>query len=215
MAYAVPEGSAFYVSQTFAAAKTVSAVTNANPAVATSSSHGYIDDDEVLFSSGWEDATDSVYKVNQTATDTFEFLGLDAADTTWFSAGSGTGSAYKISTWLQIPQVVGVASSGGDGRFTQVQPLSRRNATQIPTGFNPTTITLTLGHDAAATNFSTLQSISRTRTKVAFKVILGGGAKMYAYGYLSVNEIPSLNAGQVNTVQLVMTVLGRVISYSS
>jgi hypothetical protein len=43
MAYYYPEGSKVYYSTTFAVAKTVSAVTNANPAVATSTSHGYTD----------------------------------------------------------------------------------------------------------------------------------------------------------------------------
>ena len=48
MAYYFPEGSKFYFSKTFAAAKTISAITNANPAVATSTSHGYVNGDEIL-----------------------------------------------------------------------------------------------------------------------------------------------------------------------
>jgi hypothetical protein len=193
----------------------VSAITNASPAVATSTAHGYANGDEFLLSSGWEDATDSIYRAANQSTNAFDIEGLDTTDTSWFAAGGGTGTALKVSSWLAIPQVVGISSSGGDGRFTQVQPLSRRNATQIPTGFNPSSITLTLGHDAAAANFATMLAVSRTRTKIAFKVVLGGGARMYSYGYMGVNEIPTLNAGQVNQVQCVVTVLGRVISYAS
>ena len=85
MAYYFPEGSKFYLSTTFAGAKTITAVTNANPAVATSTSHGYVDNDVVLFTSGWEDATDSVFKVDQQTADTFQLLGLNSSSTTNFS----------------------------------------------------------------------------------------------------------------------------------
>lgn len=215
MAYTVPEGALFYFSATFAAAKAISALTNANPAVATAAAHGYSDNDEVLLESGWEDATDSVFRVDQSDTNTFSVLGLNTSDTDYFAAGAGTGNAYKISSWLQIPQVLGVSSSGGDARFTTVNPLARRNALNIPTGFNPTTITLNLGHDSSDSNFQSMQNISRTLTPVAFKMVLSGGAIVYAYGYMTVNEMPSLNVGQVNQVQCVLTVKGRAISYDS
>ena len=45
MSYNFPEGSRFLFSNTFAAAKTLSAMTNANPCVATSTTHGYVDND--------------------------------------------------------------------------------------------------------------------------------------------------------------------------
>ena len=60
MSYSFPEGAKFLFSQTFAAAKTVTGITNADPAVATAVAHGYVDNDEILLNSGWEDAGDSV-----------------------------------------------------------------------------------------------------------------------------------------------------------
>jgi hypothetical protein len=64
MAYYFAEGSKFYFSETFAASKTITILTNANPALATATSHGYADNDEVLLTSGWEDATDTIYRVD-------------------------------------------------------------------------------------------------------------------------------------------------------
>ena len=215
MSYYFPEGSQFYFTSTFAGAKTISAVTNANPAAATSTSHGYVDNDIVLFSSGWEDATDTLYKVNQTGADNFEFLGLNSTDTDYFAAGSGTGSTYLASSWVSIPQVLSISTSGGDPRFTTISPLARRNAINVPTGFNPASITVTLGHDPADANYLTMINISRTLTKVGIKIALGGGGTMYGYGYLSVSEIPSLNVGQPNSVQASFALLGKPISYSS
>lgn len=214
MAYFFPEGSSQQFSQTFASAKTITALTNANPAVATSTAHGYATNDEILLTSGWEDATDSVYKVTVIDVDSFSIQGLDTSDTSFFPAGTGTGSAQKLSAWTAIPQVLTISSSGGDARFTDVAPLSRRNALKIPTGFNATSVTLSLAHDASNANYQTMLGISRTLTKVAFKQVISGGATTYGYGYMNVSEMPKLNNNQVNTVDAAITVLGRSVSYS-
>lgn len=214
MAYSFPEGSVQYFSNTIAAAKTISAITNANPAVATSTAHGYTSGDEILLTSGWEDATDTVYKVEVVDANSFKILGLNSTNTSFFPAGTGTGSAQKLSGWTAIPQVLTISSSGGDARFTDVAPLAKRNALRIPTGFNATSITLTLAHDASNANYQTMVDISRTLSKVAFKQVLGGGSTTYGYGYMSVSEVPSLNNNQVNQVSAAMTILGRSISYA-
>lgn len=215
MAYSFPEGAKFYFSQTFAAAKTVSAITNADPAVATSTAHGYVDGDEILLTSGWEDATDTVFKVDQLTADTFSLLGLDATDTDWFAAGgAANSSAQKVSTWVEIPQVLSISTSGGDARFTTISPLAKRNSINVPTGFNAASITLTLGHDASNANYQTMLGISRRLAKVAFKMVLSGGATSYGYGYLAVSEVPSLNVNQANQVTAALTMLGRTLSYA-
>jgi len=213
MALYFPEGSAQTFSQTFAAAKTISAMSNANPSVATSTAHGYVTGDEILLTSGWEDATDSVYKVTTIDANSFSIDGLDTTNTGFFPAGTGAGTAQKISGWTAIPQVLTISGSGGDARFTDVQLLAKRNSLKIPTGFNATSITLTLAHDAANANYKTMVAISRNLSKVAFKQVISGGSVTYGYGYLSVSEMPKLNSNQVNQVDAAMTVLGRSISY--
>ncbi len=204
-----------YFSRTFGTAKTISALTNASPAVATSVGHGFVDGNEIVLTSGWEDATDAVYKVDQLTADTFSLLGLNTTDTNFYAAGTGTGSAALVSAWTEIPQVLTVATSGGDARFTTINPIARRNAINIPTGFNATSITLTLGHDPSNANYETMLDISRTLSKVAFKMVLSGGAVTYGYGYMSVSEAPSLNVNQANSVTAALTLLGRSISYAS
>lgn len=215
MAYYFPEGSKVYFSTTFASAKTVTAATNANPSVLTSVAHGYADNDELLFTSGWEDATDTVWKADQLTADTLSLLGLSTTDTNFFAAGSGTGSLQKVSTWVEVPQVLGVSTSGGDARFTTVDLLAKRNSINVPTGFNAASMTLTLAHDPANANYQSMLTVARGLQKVAFKLVLSGGAVMYGYGYLSVSEAPQLNRNQVNQVQAAITFLGRPISYAS
>jgi hypothetical protein len=213
MAYYFPEGSSIQFTQTFAGAKTITIATNANPAVLTSVAHGYTTNDEVLFTSGWEDATDSVFKVTVLTADTFSLQGLDSSNTSYFASGAGIGTTQKLSGWTSIPQVLTVNTSGGDARFTTVTPLAKRNAVSIPTGFNATSISMSLAHDAAQAGFITMLGISRNLSKVAIKQVISGGAVTYGYGYLSVAEAPQLNVNQVNTVTAAMTILGRSISY--
>jgi hypothetical protein len=207
------EGSSQQFSQTFAGAKTITALSNANPAVATSVAHGYTTGDEILLTTGWEDLTDSVVKVTVLTADTFSLSGIDTSNVAFFPAGSGTGTAQKISGWTAIPQVLTISGSGGDARFTDVQLLAKRNALKIPTGFNAVSVTMSLAHDPAQAAYITLQQISRNLSKVAFKQVVSGGAVTYGYGYISVSEMPKLNNNQVNTVDAAMTVIGRAISY--
>lgn len=215
MAYSLPEGSSQQFSNTLAAAKTITAITNANPAVATCTGHGYTTGDEIMLSSGWEDATDSVYKIESVDSNSFKILGLDSTNTSFFPAGSGGGSAQKLSAWTAIPQVLTISASGGDARFTDVNPLAKRNGIRIPTGFNATSITLSLGFDATNASYKSMVGISRSLSKVAFKQVLSGGSTQYGWGYLTVSEFPKLNNNQVNTVDAALTFLGRTMSYDA
>lgn len=215
MAYSLPEGSSQQFSNTLAAAKTITAITNANPAVATCTAHGYTTGDEIMLSSGWEDANDSVYKIESVDANSFKILGLDSTNTSFFPAGSGGGSAQKLSAWTAIPQVLTISASGGDARFTDVTPLAKRNGIRIPTGFNATSVTLSLGFDATTPAYKTMVGISRSLSKVAFKQVLSGGSVQYGWGYLTVSEFPKLNNNQVNTVDAALTFLGRTMSYDA
>lgn len=212
MAFNFPEGSKFQFSTTFSSAKTITALTNANPAVATSTAHGYTTGDEILLTSGWEDATNTIYRVTTIDANSFSIQGLNTTNTSFYATGTGTGTAQKISAFSDIPQVLTVSPSGGDPRYTDVQLLASRNAIKIPTGFNATTQTLTLAHDSANATYITMVDTSRTQTKVAFRVLAGGGAE-YGYGYMAVSEVSSKASNQVNSVQVAINYLGRSISY--
>ena len=208
------EGSSQQFSQTFATAIAITGISNANPAVATTSAaHGYVTGDEILITSGYEDATDSVYRVTNLTATTFAIQGLDTSNTGYFPAGTGTGTAQKVSAFTVIPQILTISGSGGDARFTDVQLLSKRNGIKVPTGFNAISVTMSLAHDAAQPAYVTMLGISRNLSKVAFKQVVSGGATTFGYGYMSVSEMPKLNSNQVNAVDAAMTILGRSISY--
>jgi Phage tail tube protein, TTP len=215
MAYSFPEGSTFYFSPvaSFGAPKTVTGISTASPAVATSVAHGYSDGNIVLLTSGWEDATDTLYEVDQLSADTFSLLGLDSTNTSWYDPTASAGTAKLVSTWTSIPQVLTISTAGGDPRFTTFTPLARRTAINVPTGFNATSITLTLGYDQANANYQAMLAVSRALTQVGFKMALSGGVTTYGFGYMAVSEVPALNVNQPNQVTAVFTLLGKAMSY--
>lgn len=214
MAYKFPDGGKFLFSSTFATAKVLTQLTNANPAVATSVGHGYLDNDELLVTSGWEDITDSIFRADQLTADTFGLLDLDTSDLNLFTAGGGVGSTTrKISNWIEVPQVLTISKSGGDPRTASINPVFRRNGISRPLGFNPTTITLELGHDASNANYKTMLGLSRSLTPVAFKLLLADGSASYGYGYMAVSEVPTVQAGNPNSVTAVFSAQGRTVSY--
>lgn len=195
--YYTVTGAKFFVSTGFAGAKNITTATNANPPVITSVAHGYVDNDEILFTSGWEELNSSVFRVDQLTADTLSPLNFDATNTDLYPAGSGTGTMQKVSGWLELGQVLGVQGGGGDARNITVRPLNRRNDVNIPTGFNAATLSFELGFDPALADQVALQAASRSLAKRAFKFVLPGGAFAYCYGTVSMSPVPTFNADDV------------------
>jgi len=214
MSYSSPVGTAFYISQTFASAKTVSIVSNANPALATSTSHGYSDNDEVVFFSGWDSANNTVFRVDQQSTDTFLLTGLNSTNTNAYAAGSGVGTTQKISSWIEIPQILSLNPSGGTPRYIDVRPVKSLQGLKLPDGFDAATIGFDIGFDPSLSNWATLLDISRSGTLVAYKSVKASGAATYGYGYFSMSEAPTQASGAADKVQATFAAQGRLISYS-
>lgn len=214
MAYSSPVGTAYYISQTFAAAKTITVMTNANPALATATSHGYADDDEILLLSGWERANNGAFRVDQQSADTFQVTGLNSTSTTLFAAGAGIGTAQKISSWIEIPQVLSITPNGGGPRYIDVRPIKLQQGLKLPDGFEAASIAWEIGFDPSLTNWETLLDISRGNTLVAYKSVKGSGAATYGYGYFSMSEAPNQASGQADRVSATFAAQGPLISYA-
>ena len=214
MAWYVPEGSRFLISTTFAPAVNVTAVTNAANAVA-SATNTFTAGDELLFTSGWEDATDSVWKASAATATTVTLGGLDSTDTNFFPSGGGIGTLQRVSNWIELQQPLTIDTSGGDAKFINVEPLNKRNSFQIPTGFNANQTRLTIGYDPTLPGYQAALAASRTLRKVAFKFVLSGGATAYTFGYITASEVPRMTKGQVLSVEVAIASIGRMVSYAS
>jgi hypothetical protein len=215
MSFNFAEGTRLHYSNTLASPVTVTAVTNANPAVATATSHGLVDGDVVLFSSGWDGANDRVFVVNQLTVDTFEFNGLDTSSTALFPAAGGVGTVRKISNWVEVPQLLDITMSGGEPRFTTISLLASRNDIQVATGFNAATINFTLAHDPTNQVQKDLVAITEVLGKAAIRLLIGGSAPLYGYGNLALSSMPTMSRNQVNQVSGALSLGGRPTAYGS
>lgn len=216
MAYIFPQGTKAFYSTTLAAAKTVTAVTNASPAVATSVSHGYVDLDPVLYSSSWADADNTVFEVDQLTVDTFGIVGLNATDTNVYPVGSGVGTTKKISTWIEVPQILSLQGTGGGIRYGTISPLGSRQDTKQPIGFDAAGLDIKIGFDPNNAVITGMQSLTRVFTKVAVKLVIPGGGRVYGYGNIACNEFPEIGSKDA-PIQLSVGIGfdGRAISYGA
>jgi len=216
MDFFFPDGSRLYYSNTFAAAKTITGISNASPdALATATAHGYSDNDEFLYEGEWEDADGMVFRADQQSTDTFKILGLDSSDTDFYPAG-GAGTAKKISSWVQIPRLKNdITTDGGDPRFVEINLLARRNGIRVPTGFNPSNFGVSMYDDPSNAVQAAMLAISRKLSPVAFKMVISGGSVSYGYGYMAVSEMARMQSGDANSRAVSLALVGRWQTYTA
>ena len=213
--YLTAVGSKFFYSTSFGLKKTVDSVTNADPAVATSTAHGFANGKELLLINGWEDASESIWRAASVAANTVTLEDLDTSDTEWFPSGTASsGTLQEVSNWQEIGQVLDVASTGGGRRDITVSPLARRNSIVLPAGFEASGIDFTLGFDPSRVDQKAMDKISRRLSqRVAFKFVLPGGAKLYAYGFLQKSGLPQMASQDVMKVNVSCSFLGMVSTY--
>lgn len=213
MSYYPVIGSRCYVSTGFAAATDVTDITNAAPPVATSASHGLVDNDEALMLVGWEDFNYSVFRVNQLTTGTFSLDGYDATNTDWYPQGSDTGTVAKVSGWQEIGQILGIQGGGGGVRNVTVQPYDRRTPQNIPIGFEAATLSMTLGYDPARDDQIALLAASRALARRAIKFALPGSGYAYCYGTVALSPVPNFNPNGVLERTLAISIDGLFTQY--
>lgn len=217
MSYYTFTGGKVYVQSTLASAITTTDITNDNPPVATLTSHGLSNDDElVCTSSGWEEVQGSVFRIANVATNTFELDGIDTSSTDFYPATSADASVFqKVTAWTQIGQVLDITGGGGGVRNITVNPLDRRTPVVLPVGFEASTLEMVLGYDPALTAQVSLNSASRSLAKRAIKFQLPGGAFAYGYGTVSLSPLPTFSSSDVMRRNLNMSIDGLFTFYAS
>jgi len=217
MAYYFPQGTKVFYSNTLATAKPLSAITNATPAVATSVAHGYADLDPVLLASAWADAASTVFEVDQLTADTFSLLGLNATDTNVYPSGSAAGStAQKIGTWVEVPQILSISATGGGVKYGTISPIGSRQDTKQPIGFEAAGLDVKIGYDPTNAIIQAMQQLTRVFGKVALKLLIPGGGRVYRYGNIACGEFPEIGSKD-SPIQLSVGIGfdGRAISYGA
>ncbi|KGQ19933.1 Tail protein 3 [Lysobacter dokdonensis DS-58] len=215
MAVTLPNGSLIAIASGYGSSKTVSAISNANPGVVTSTSHGISDATFVEVTSGWSRLNNKIVRVSGSATNSFNLEGYDTSSTSIYPAGSGTGSVRAVSGWTQISQILASSFSGGEQQFTDYQFLESDAAVRIPTFKSPATVTLTIADDPSLAGFVAALAANNDRAQRAVKITLSNGAILLYNAYVSVATLPSLTVNEVMSTQLTLSLLNEPVRYTS
>lgn len=214
MAAQLPDGATVLLETSTGVAKTVSAITNANPAVATSTAHGLANGAIVRVVSGWSRLSNRILRVAGQTANAFNLDGFDSTAAV-FNAGGGVGTATEITALTQIPQVMGFETSGGDQQFVNYSFLEQDFETQLPTIQSAMSIKLTIADDPSLAGYIALKAAGEARATRALKLFLKDGSFILYNGVVSFNETPVTTKGQIMTVSATFSLLGRPIRYAS
>lgn len=196
-----PNGTIHSVATALAAAKTISAITNAAEAVCSSVGHGFVVGDILLIYSGWGRLNFRAARVKAQTADSFTLEGVDTSNTELFTAGGGAGSARKVATWVDLDRTLNHSSSGGDAKTVSVKFIESDVEIVLNDGFNAVSRTFDMDADMIGTpSYTALKSLSDTNADTIVRRRAKSGAVSLIPAKVSFNEEETLTEGQVVTV---------------
>lgn len=211
-----PNGTQYAISTTLAAAIALTAITNANPAVASAAAPP-ADGSIVVLASGWSALNDTVAKTANAAADSFELAGVDTTSLVDFPAGAGAGTARVAGGWVPITQVRSNNVTGGEQQFFTYQYVEDKSnrQRQKPTTKSPIVITLNMDYDPALPWYEALIQADKLGQPVILRATLTSGDVIYYLAYPSFNKVPTggLNENQQNVATF--SLLGDPVRYEA
>ncbi|MCL4695450.1 MAG: phage tail protein [Burkholderiaceae bacterium] len=197
------------IGSTEGAAKTVSAVTAANPGVATSTAHGLAAKSIGYFSgvSGMVNLEGQAARLTNVLTNTFD---LEDIDTSAYPAFSGNCSFIPITAWATLAKATSISEGGGAADPIDVTVLLdtiRQNRNGL---LAAQTVTINLlAESLASTAMQLIRRGARNGTKFVFRVTWPNGDVAVFRGEPS---LPSRDTqqGQAATGTLAVNVVGFI-----
>ena len=203
-----PNGTITSVATVLATAKTISAITNAAEAVASSTAHGYSVGDVLLIYSGWSCLSFRAARVKTVTTDSFTLEGIDTSNTELFTLGSGAGSARKATTMVDLDRTMNhsssssSSSSSGDAKTMKVKFIESDVEIVLNDGFNALQRTFDMDADIIGTPaYTSLKMLSDTNADTVVRRRAKTGAVSLIPAKVSFNEEETLTEGQAVTVK--------------
>ena len=143
-----PNKTIFSISTSYQAAKTITAISNASPAIATAAANGYSDGDIILLGSGWPSLNDAPSRVDNPSTGSFTLEGYDTSNVSRFPAGAGVpATAKKVLTWSALSQVLEPSTEGGEQNYYEWVYLDDGLQRRRPTFKNARTMRIPMDYD--------------------------------------------------------------------
>lgn len=215
MSVQLPNGFTIALATTYGSAKTVTALTNANPAVGTTSAaHGISNGAILEVTSGWQRINSRGVRAAAAAGSSISYEGFDTTSLTNYPAGTGIGSIREITAFTQISQITDLTTSGGDMQFSTYSFLENDFESQLPTQASAQSLTITIADDPSLAGYIALKAAGEDRSIRMLKMTTPSGGILLYNGYVSFNETPALSKGNINTVSATFSLLAKPTRYA-
>lgn len=185
-------GTTASIASTYGAAKTMSAVTNTKPAVATlEASHGVVVGDVIQITSGWDLLNNRVVRISVVDTNDVTLEDVDTTDTDLYPAGSGTGSVREITAWTEITQITrNLSVSGGDTTYADTSTLKNRQDQRLPVSRTPVDVKLPVFDDPSLAWYAVVEAADAVETGGRF--VYPNGSRTFFSGFWTVGAVATV-----------------------
>lgn len=185
------------VQTALAAAKTITAISKASPAVVSAAAHGYANGEYVLLATnGMFELNGVVARVANVTAGTYELEGIDSTTFNSFTSGSSQSVTFGAS----MTTAQSVNASGGDPEFADTTTIHDTVRKRAPVVSSPMTISMSSIFDPSDPALVEMRKASRALTPRVIRVRFSSGAKMVFNAYVSAPGVPTGQAqGVVQT----------------
>lgn len=202
------------IQSALAAAITLTAITKANPGVATYTGTDPVTGDYILLDVDGMHQVDNM-AVRAAAVDgtgnTFELEGVNTTSFNTFS--SGTGQVITFGTTLAA--AVGIQASGGDYETADITTIHDSTRKVVPTVASPLQFTFDCLWDPSDAALLALKSASDSKVTRAIKFTFSDGRIFVFSGYIGCSLSPTGSAQEAVKTTVTITAYGRANAYSS
>ena len=200
------------VQSAIGANKTITGITKANPAVVTSTAHGFANGDYVTLSvQGMWQLDQVVARIANVAANTFELEGLDS--TAYDTFTSGTANQLTFGTTLSSISDINV--SGGEFAMVDVTTIHDNVKKEIPGSASPVSISMTANWDPSDAGLAALKTASDARAQRAIRFTFSDSKKWVFNGYIGCTLSPTGQAQNKVSTPLTITAYGKPRAYTT
>ncbi|QXG35486.1 phage tail protein [Pseudomonas viridiflava] len=215
MGFRLPNGATLQIASEYGAAIPVTALSNANPTVATAAAHGLADGDIIAVTSGWTRLNDRAARVDNSLSGSFELEKINTLNVQPYPAGSGAGSVREVTAFVEISQITDVGTSGGDQQFTTFGFLADDDDRQLPTSKNPISMSFTVADDPDLPYVAVVEEADEDKQPRVLRLNLPGGSVILYSAYVSITATPTLSRNNVMSRTITISLAGRSTRYSA
>ena len=215
MGFRLTNGATLEIASTYGTPIPITALSNANPAVATAAAHGLADGDIIAIASGWTRLNDRAARVADSLTGSFALENINTTNVQPYPAGSGIGSVREVTGFIEIPQITDLNSSGGDQQFLTFGFLADDDDRQIPTTKNPISMAVTVADDPELPYVAVVEAADEDKQTRVLRLNLPGGSSIVYNCYVSITSTPTLGRNNLMTRVITLSLAGRQTRYAA